>query len=411
MTLRHFLFVIFLSALYYSANAATLNVGSGQAFESIREALQHAGSGDTVVVHEGTYREGALKITKTVVLKGKGYPTIDGENKYEMILVLADSVVVEGFRIINSGSSSTEDYAGVKFSGVKGVTVRNNILENNFFGIYSENSIGGRIENNKILSSAISEHASGNGIHCWKSDQMVIVGNTIEKHRDGIYFEFVTNSIITRNVAKHNIRYGLHFMFSNDDAYIQNYFESNGAGVAVMYSKVIRMVNNYFIENWGDAAYGIYLKEINDGFIHNNLFQNNTTAVVMEGSNRIHMLQNNVRNNGWGFRIQASCSDVIVEQNNFVGNTFDAATNGTLVLNTFKENYWDKYEGYDLDKDGMGDVPYRPLSLFSIIVEKNPSAMILFRSFMITLLEKSEKALPSLTPDNFIDNSPRMSAF
>jgi nitrous oxidase accessory protein len=34
--------------------------------------------------------------------------------------------------------------------------------------------------------------------------------------------------------------------------------------------------------------------------------------------------------------------------------------------------------------------------------------MLLFRSFMITLLDKSEKVLPSITPDNFIDNSPLM---
>jgi nitrous oxidase accessory protein len=28
------------------------------------------------------------------------------------------------------------------------------------------------------------------------------------------------------------------------------------------------------------------------------------------------------------------------------------------------ENYWDKYEGYDLDKNKIGDIPYHPLSLY-----------------------------------------------
>ena len=97
-----------------------------------------------------------------------------------------------------------------------------------------------------------------------------------------------------------------------------------------------------------------------------------------------------------------------IKKNNFIGNTFDISTNGTLVLNTFNSNYWDKYEGYDLDKNGIGDLPYHPLSLFSVIVEINPPAMLLFRSFIVSLLDKSEKIIPSLTPDNFIDNSPLM---
>ena len=100
--------------------------------------------------------------------------------------------------------------------------------------------------------------------------------------------------------------------------------------------------------------------------------------------------------------------DNLIARNNFFGNTFDVATNGNLTLNTFSKNYWDKYEGYDLNKDGIGDVPFHPLSLFSVLVERTPAAMLLFRSFMITLLDKSEKVLPTITPDHFKDDQPRM---
>ena len=100
-----------------------------------------------------------------------------------------------------------------------------------------------------------------------------------------------------------------------------------------------------------------------------------------------------------------------IEKNNFVGNTFDVSTNGSLVLNTFNENYWDKYEGFDLDKNQIGDLSYHPLSLFAVIVENIPPAMLLYRSFMVSLLDKSEKILPSLTPDNFIDEHPKMKPF
>jgi nitrous oxidase accessory protein len=197
-------------------------------------------------------------------------------------------------------------------------------------------------------------------------------------------------------------------MFSNNDSYITNLFKNNGAGVAVMFSKSVKMINNTFEENWGDSAYGLLLKEIADGYIFNNKFIKNTSAIYMEGTSRIKIEKNDFVSNGWGMKIQASCMDNEIVSNNFLKNTFDISTNGSLVLNTFNSNYWDKYEGYDLDKNGVGDVPYHPLSLFAVLTEKNASTMLLYRSFMITLLDKSEKVLPSITPDNFIDKTPLM---
>jgi nitrous oxidase accessory protein len=120
------------------------------------------------------------------------------------------------------------------------------------------------------------------------------------------------------------------------------------------------------------------------------------------------MNHNIFKNNGWAMKIQASCMDIIVAKNNFVGNTFDIGTNGSLVLNNFNNNYWDKYEGYDLNHDKVGDIPYRPVSMYSMIVEQNPPAMMLFRSFITSLLDKTEKLIPSLTPENLKDNTPLM---
>ena len=175
-----------------------------------------------------------------------------------------------------------------------------------------------------------------------------------------------------------------------------------------MFSKKIKMFSNYFDENWGDASHGILLKEISDSHMQGNYFSKNTSAIYMEGANRIYMTRNTFKDNGWALKIQASCMDVVLEQNNFLGNTFDVGTNGSLVQNRFKNNYWDKYEGYDLNKDKIGDIAYRPVSMYSMIVEKNPPAMILFRSFITTLLDKTEKVLPTLTPENLKDESPLM---
>lgn len=390
------------------AQCTTIRVGKQQAITTITDGVMKAGNNDTIIVESGTYHEKNLVIAKPIVLLGINHPVLDGDHKYEPVSIKADNVVFDGFKVCNSAISSIVDYGGIKIYNRRYVTISNNILEDCFFGIYSQNCQGCIIKGNKLTARQTQEQQSGNGIHCWKCDSMQIIANAITGHRDGIYFEFVTNSIIWRNISTKNMRYGLHFMFSNSDTYAANVFENNGAGVAVMFSHHVKMFHNYFKENWGDAAYGILLKEISDSYIDGNKFEKNTSGIFIEGASRIEMYNNSFKDNGWGLKIQASCMDIVLKNNNFIGNTFDVGTNGSLVLNTFTHNYWDKYEGYDLNRDKIGDVPYRPVSMFSMVVEKNPPAMILFRSLITVLMDKSEKVIPSLTPENLKDDHPLM---
>lgn len=399
------LFALFTTQLVF---AKKIRVGKQLAITTIKQALELVSTGDTIEVLAGVYREKGLVINKSIYLVGRGFPIIEGEHKYEVVAIRANGVIMQGFRVMNSGVSSMDDFAGIKIYNSKNVIIRNNILTNTFFGIYTQLGTNCVIKNNLITGYAKNEQQSGNGIHCWKSDSMQISDNQISGHRDGIYFEFVTHSEIRNNIASRNLRYGLHFMFSNHDGYFNNRFQANGAGVAVMFSNHVTMMNNVFMQNWGDAAYGILLKEISDSRIEHNQFKENTVAIFLEGASRIDIQKNTFHSNGWAMKIQASCMDIAVSRNNFLSNTFDVGTNGSLVLNKFTENYWDKYEGYDLNRNNKGDIPYRPVSMYAVIVERNPTAMILFRSFMTALFDKTEKLIPSLTPENLKDNFPLM---
>lgn len=406
--MRTFITILVSLPLFFYSHASTIHVGKNFPLKTITEAVQVAKEHDTILVEQGLYREKNLIINKSITLEGIHHPVLDGEHKYEIISIKANDVTVDGFTLQYSAISSITDYAGIKIYNAHNVSILNNVLTDTFFGIYSQYGTNCLIQNNKLTAHNTQEQQSGNGIHCWKSDSMRIIGNTVTGHRDGIYFEFVTNSVIWRNQSYKNLRYGLHFMFSHNDAYIANVFEHNGSGVSVMFSHGVKMFHNLFKENWGDAAYGILLKEISDSYIEGNYFERNTSGIFMEGASRITMLKNTFRNNGWGLKIQASCMDITLKNNNFIGNTFDVGTNGSLVLNTFVNNFWDKYEGYDLNKDKIGDIPYRPVSMYSMIVEKNPPSMILFRSFFTSLMDKSEKVIPSLTPENLKDDHPLM---
>lgn len=386
----------------------TITVGKGKEFLHIKDGINNSDNGDTVAVYPGIYAEGELYITKSICLKGIKKPVLDGLFKYQIITIRAENVVLDGFRIKNSGYSSSYDWAAVKVIDGKSVTISNNDLSNNTFGIYLQESSSCSITNNQINAHHTSETESGNAIHCWKSDNIKILNNNISGHRDGIYFEFVTNSLIQNNTSYKNIRYGLHFMFSHNNSYIYNTFKNNGSGVAVMFSKNVTMRYNQFVENWGSSSYGILMKEISDGVIENNSFVRNTMGIYMEGTNRIKVKKNIFKSNGWAMRVQASSADNSITENNFIANTFDVGTNGTQQLNKFYSNYWDKYEGYDLNKDGIGDIQFLPVSLYSMIVEKMPVASVLLRSLMISVLDKAERLIPSITPVDLKDEHPLM---
>lgn len=389
-------------------HSAVLEVGKDKIYQTIISGIQAAKAGDTVYVYKGIYKEENIIIGIPITLVGIDLPVVDGELKHELFSVKSNNVTIQGFQLNNSGRTSMADQAAIKVYNCKYIQIIGNHFNNNYFGIYLQYSNHCLIKNNDLKAGQKEEYLSGNGIHCWKSDSLQIIGNRIEGHRDGIYFEFVTASVIWRNIVLHNMRYGLHFMFSHNNAYFTNYFKQNGAGVAVMFTKKVVFMNNTFEQSWGDAAYGVLFKELSDCYLSGNTFIRNTTGIFFDGSSRIIAEKNLFKGNGWAMRMQANCMDVTVMHNNFFGNTFDVATNGTLVLNQFSDNYWDKYKGYDINRDNTGDVPYRPLSLYAIIVEKNPPAMLLYQSFMINLLDKSEKILPSLTPEHFVDETPRM---
>lgn len=386
-----------------------LKVGKNETYKTIKSAVASSKSGDSIMVESGVYKEGNISITKPLVLIGIGRPVLDGEFKYEILSFRSNHIILKGFKIINSGEDEVENIGAIRLYDSHFTTIENNIFENNYFGIYVQRGYRCLIQNNRITTSrSKSQEGVGDGIHAWVSQELWIKNNYISGHKDGIYLEKVVQSYIYNNDSVKNLRYGLHFMFSNDNVYVSNIFDNNNAGVAVMYSNNVGMVGNKFINNWGDGSYGLLLKDISFSKIKHNVFESNTVAIFLDGATKIDFYQNDFQNNGWGMKINANCMENRVKRNNFINNTFDVSTNGTMVMNDFKNNYWDKYEGYDLNKDGIGDIAFHPLSLYSYLVEKNPSVMLLFKTFIVDLLDKTEKVIPSLTPETFVDEQPLM---
>tara|TARA_R110002012_G_scaffold283304_1_gene473546 strand:- start:72766 stop:74004 length:1239 start_codon:yes stop_codon:yes gene_type:complete len=375
---------------------------------SIKTGIALAADFDTLLIKKGTYKEFNILIDKPLTLLGENYPIIDGEKQGEIIRIASDYVTLDGLFIINVGTSYTSDYAAIRVVKSEHFVIQNIVLEKLFFGIYLEKSNNGKVYHNKIIGEAKDEYNSGNGIQLWYSKNVDVSRNIVQGTRDGIYLEFSDHITIHNNKSTNNLRYGLHFMFSNDDVYTHNTFENNGAGVAVMFSKRIRMENNTFKYNWGTASFGMLLKEINDAEIMGNTFEENTIGINIEGSNRIRYKNNSFVKNGWAVKVLGACYENKFTNNNFMHNSFDISYNSNLNDNVFDQNYWSDYTGYDLDKNGIGDIPYRPVKLFSYIVNRTPETIVLLRSLFMDIIDFSEKVSPVFTPDNLMDSNPLM---
>ena len=403
-------------ALQAKSSAREITVGKESDYSSIMEAVRNSTEGDTIVVKGGIYKENIF-INKKVQLVGENQPVIEGNYEGDVVKIESDKVMIKGFIIKKSGSDLLKDESGIKIINSEGVIIEGNQLQDVLIGIYLYASRGNTIRNNTSYGRAdyTTEETNGNGIHLWKSPNNKIEGNYIRKHRDGIYVEFSPDNSIRNNHCERNMRYGLHYMYSNSNTFEGNIFERNGTGSALMYSKNIVLRKNNFKDNSGPNGFGILLKSLNDSIAEENLIANNTVGIFMDDANRDVFTKNTFSQNGWAIDLFSSSSDNVLYANNFLDNTYQVTTDTDHTTNKFYQNstgnYWSDYRGYngyDLNGDGIGDVPYKPVKLLSYLMKRYPDLTVFLGSPGLKALEFAERVIPVLNPVELEDPYPLM---
>ena len=385
-----------------------MEVCSACPFKTIESAYDSSIDGDTILIHKGTYAIPKWTIKKRISVIGKEGAHITSAEGDEIISIEKSNVTISGLTFSGVITNYLKENAAIRVRRCKKATLTHNVIKDCFFAIYLERTKNTIVKNNILDGNASTEAESGNGIHAWYCDSLSIENNEVLHHRDGIYLEFVNFSHVNHNDSHNNTRYGLHYMFSNDDTYAHNTIHDNGVGVAVMFSRRITMTKNTFANNWGHAAYGLLLKEIYDAEITDNSFTENTVGIFVEGSNRITYTKNEFRRNGWAIKFSGGCDSNTITDNDFLYNSIDLVVSSQLNNNTFNNNYWSEYSGYDLDKDDIGDVPHYPVKLYSYIHNQVPESVVLMRSLFVDILNYAEKVSPIFTPKDVMDKYPKM---
>jgi nitrous oxidase accessory protein len=380
--------------------------------DKITPILARAAPGDTVWLESGVYPEN-LVIDSPVVLTGENFPWIRGGYEGVVIRVRAPGTVIDGLRISEAGSRLIEDMACVLVES-NSVTVRNNRIDESLHGIYVKGGSWIDIHDNRIEGRLdLIEADRGNGIHLWNGRHGSIERNEIFNARDGIYFSFADSAVITGNHI-HHVRYGLHYMYSHYNEFFDNVFDDNVAGAALMYSHNIGFYRNVFARCRGFRAYGILYQSMDHTRAEHNLIMDNSRGIFLNNSGGNTLLHNDVVDNDVAVQMNGGGDANVLARNNFIHNLtellLDVVQSDIQWTDSTGGNYWTGYDGYDLDGDGIGDIPYTIQNVFQVMENNCPEVRYYLFSPAAEILEVAEKALPIMELGNSRDEAPRIRA-
>jgi len=394
------------------SSAAVWTVRSTGPLTRVQQAVNSAQPGDTVRIEPGQY-EGNVVVDRPLTLEGVGRPVIRGEGRASVITVKAAGCTIRNLVIEHSGEMLAEEDSGVLLrSG--GNRLEHNELRDVLFGIYLYQS-----DNNVLLDNVIRGRAwlglgeRGAGIHIWNSTGNTITGNEISEARDGMYLQNAYHTLVTHNRV-HDLRYGLHYMSSNDNRFEDNQFYDSVAGAAIMYSQRIEFRRNVFRHNRGFSSFGILFQDSERCTAEENSIVDNATGVFMEALRASTFRRNLIAANDTAIQAFSSASGNTFSENNFIANLSPIEVVGRSTETRWSEagrgNYWSDYQGYDLNEDGVGDVPFKIQNVFERMEGNYPRLRLYLFSPASQALALSEKIAPLIRGSEERDRFPLMKA-
>jgi nitrous oxidase accessory protein len=380
---------------------------------SLQEAIDAAPPGATLEVRGGVH-DGPIRIDKPLTLIGVDSPVLDGQGQGTILWITAPGVTVRGFVIRRSGRSLTHEDAGIRAEGAPGVILEDNRLEDVLFGIYLKDSPGARIRNNRIRGLDVPEAERGDAIRLWYSSDAYIEGNETERGRDVIIW-FSDRSVLRDNRFRGG-RYGIHYMYCNESLAEGNILEGNYVGIYMRYSRGGVFRRNRFLHHRGPSGYGMAFKDSDEILAEENLFADNTAALFLDNTPRaegspVRFERNLFAYNGIGVLALPMVRGVIFRENVFWENEQQAAVQGegNLQANRWEGNFWSDYVGFDVDGDGIGDLPYRSQRLFEALTDAMPALRIFWGTPAVQALETAARLVPFFAPQvRLEDPAPRM---
>jgi nitrous oxidase accessory protein len=395
------------------ASAADLVVGAEYA--TVAQAVAAAQDGDTVIVGAGVHHEHVV-IDNRVRLIGRPGAVIDGGDEGTVLRITASGTEVRGLTVRNSGSTYNSEDAGIRIDTAADVRILDTRIEDTLFGIFAVQADRCVVEGSTIIGKALPHVRRGDGIRLWYSSGCRLIGNQIERSRDLIIW-YSADTTVEDNVVRTS-RYGLHYMYSNNNVFRRNRFEDNQVGAAIMYSRGIELRENAFSFSRGPSAYGLLLKDADDVFIVENRFIDNATGLFFDNApqakdGRVDVHANLIARGEVGIALQPLSQRIRFWENAFIGNRLPVQVlgAGSADRNVWdvdgRGNYWSDAVPYDANRDGVSEIAYRSESTFEDLADRYPTLQFFADTPGAEAIDLAARSFPIFLPrPRFVDAHP-----
>lgn len=399
------LLILLASSLASSAAERVVSMEPG----ALTRALAESRAGDVLLLSPGKYL-GPVVLTFPVTLEGYGQATIDAGGTGSGITIDAPDVTVRGLRIIGSGNSHQEIDSGVKLT-VKAsrAVVERNRLEGNLYGVDVHGAKDSLVRGNVIVGRRDHRmNERGNGVYVWNAPGARIEENDIRYGRDGIFSNSSKKNVFSDNLFR-DLRFAVHYMYTNDSEVSGNISIGNHLGYALMFSDRIVARDNLSL---GDRDHGLMLNYTNRSDIAGNLVRGGAekcTFIYNAHANLIY--ENRFEGCEIGIHFTAGSERNAITGNAFIANQTQVKYVGTRDVEWSFEgrgNFWSDHPAFDLNGDGVADSNYQPNDLMDHILWSQPAARLLLGSPTVQLVRWSQSNFPATLPGGVRDSYPLM---
>ena len=389
--------------------------------DNLQQALDSALAGDILQLAPGEY-SGNFAIRQSITLTGQENVTINALGKGHALTLLTSDININNLSIINWGSNLTKQSAGI-YVGQKSsnIVIENNYLKGDGFGIWIQQSDQVVIAHNHIQGNPQLRSADrGNGIQLSSVTNAQVIGNEVSFTRDGLYIIASQDSELRDN-RLHDLRYGIHYMYSHHNKVLNNFAYNTRAGYALMSSKNLIVKGNKSLDS---EDYGMLMNFITRSTISHNHIKNVWTkpdnkvlgregkGLFIYNSAYNTISYNTIDTAEIGIHLTAGSENSKVFGNSFINNLVQVkyvSNREQQWSQNGRGNYWSNYLGWDLDNNGTGDTPFEPNDGIDKLIWQYPEAKVLLNSPAILLLRWIQKQFPVLRPAGVKDSFPLMS--
>jgi nitrous oxidase accessory protein len=388
------------------ARAEVIQVAYG---ESAVQALAHAAPGDTLHLAAGTFQGDLLVVLAGLTIEGEPGAVVHGSGTGDAIRITATDVTIRGLTIRGSGLSLIDKNSGVFVDRTADrAQVTNNRLEDDLIGIYLDGPHDAVLRGNRIDGlRRLRRTERGPAISLWNTPGSQIIDNDIRSGRDGVFSVSSSRNVVRGN-SFHDLRFAVHFMYTNDSEVTGNLSEGNEVGYVMMYSDRLRVHDNV---SDGDRDHGLLFNYANSARIENNAVRGSEKCVFIYNASKNRFAGNWFEGCQIGVHFTAGSERNEITGNAFVGNRTQVMYVGTRLLDWSvggRGNYYSDNPAFDLNGDGIADTAYRPNNLMDQVIWRAPAAKLLLNSPAMQVVRWAQAQFPAIHPGGVIDTAPLM---